>query len=208
MHWLDLLFPPFCQRCKWPGKWICHPCWQHVHWLDPPGFTPHQAYPSLRKVWSLAQYDEAIGRLIQQLKYSRHRVLAQPLGLALARVFAPQLTQWRVECLIAVPLHLKRKRERGFNQAALLAKTVSDQLNIPLDSTLLQRTLWKGTQATQGRAGRQSLQFMFRCSQRAPYSTVCLVDDVFTTGATLSACARALNHAGVKNIVAITLAKA
>jgi ComF family protein len=159
-------------------------------------------------VWSLVEYDQEVAIWIRGLKYSGHRELAKPLGDALARQLGPVLHTWRVEALIPVPLHAKRARSRGYNQASLLAQSVSKRLEILLDTKLLERTEWRDTQAHQGKSGRKNVNTMFRCSTRAPYKTICLVDDVCTTGATLSACTRALSQAGVEKVVAITVARA
>lgn len=191
-----------------PGKWICGGCWKQLDWLAEPEIKLAATHPSLKKIWSLVEYDREIAIWIRGLKYSGHRALAKPLGDALARQLGRLLRKWRVEALLPVPLHAKRARSRGYNQAALLAQSVSKRLNIPLDNKLLERTEWRDTQAHQGKHGRKSIETMFRCRTRASYTTVCLVDDVCTTGATLSACARALNQAGVRNIVAITVARA
>lgn len=208
MNWLDLAFPPFCQSCARPGQWICSLCWKHIQWLEQPTLKPQHTYPSLKRVWSVATYDQTWGNYIQKLKYSRYRVLAHPLGKAMAKTVLPYIRLWKIECLIPVPIHRKRRWERGFNQATLLAQTLGEFLDLPVETNLLDRPFWQGTQAQQGRDSRKNVQYMFRCQRRAPFSTVCLVDDVYTTGATLSACARALNQAGVKTIVAITLARA
>lgn len=191
-----------------PGKWICSGCWRQLDWLAEPEIKLAANHPSLKKVWSLVEYDQEIAIWIRGLKYSGYRELAKPLGDALARQLGSILHSWRIETIIPVPLHAKRARSRGYNQATLLAQTVSKRLQIPIDTKLLERTEWRDTQAHQGKSGRKNINTMFRCHTRAPYKTVCLVDDVCTTGATLSACARALSQAGVRNVVAITVARA
>lgn len=165
-------------------------------------------HPSLKVVLSVAAYDQLSGRFVQGLKYQKHRVLARPLAESMARQATEALLRWKVEVLVPVPLHWKRYHERGFNQAGILAQVCGEKLGILVEWNLLTRTQWHGTQAKQSKTGRQSIQTMFRCTRRTRYTTVCLIDDVCTTGATVSACARALNQAGVKNVIALTFARA
>ncbi len=208
MHILDILFPPFCQGCGRFRKWICARCWRRMSWCDRPEVLPKLAHPSLRKIWSLCEYDEHMAKILHTYKYKRARVLAQPLGDALAQQSQPWLHQHKIEALIPVPLHPKRQRARGFNQTVLLAERLSCRSGIPTDTTLLHRTHWQQSQAGQDKNHRHHITTAFRCTRRSQYKTVCLVDDVHTTGATLSACARALNAAGVRNIYALTVARA
>lgn len=205
---LRILFPPWCQSCGWIGSWICRRCWEKIQFFDEPSFKPLNAHPSLKQTWSLARYDEQLGSILQKFKYSGVRVLGDPLGKAMARQCEPWLRKRRVEVLIPVPLHRKRQKQRGFNQAGILAHVLSQQTSIPVEWNALQRVTWSGSQAKQDRAGRQQIQTAFRAPHRLPYRCVCLVDDVLTTSSTLSACARALNQAGVKTVVALTIARA
>lgn len=208
MHVLDLFFPPFCQSCGRFGSWICTHCWRSMIWLDPDANRPPSLFPTLKRVWACVEYDRISGKLIQGLKYSRLRVLAGPLGESMARHLSPTLQQWNIQAFIPVPLHPRRYNQRGFNQAGLIAEAISRQLHIPVERSLLTRARWHGTQATQDKTGRKAIQTMFRCRKKTDLQRVCLVDDVYTTGATLSACARALNHAGVTTVVAVTFARA
>lgn len=97
-----------------------------------------------------------------------------------------------VDCLIPVPLHRKRQRWRGFNQAQLLAEHLGKIWNIPVNSAALIRPNYSRSQVSLNRQGREKISHSFQLIQPLLYQKVCLVDDVVTTGSTLQACREAL----------------
>ena len=118
----------------------------------------------------------------------------------------------RATRVVPVPLHPERERERGFNQAALLARVVARRAGLPCD----ERSLVRVTHTEQHRAGmdararRETVEKAFRVARPrlVEGERVLLVDDVFTTGATASACARALEAAGAGEVFVLTVARA
>jgi ComF family protein len=111
-----------------------------------------------------------------------------------------------------VPLHAKRLRARGFNQAALIARLISKERRLPLDEVSLVR--FSGTEKyragmdAKGRRESVTGAFAVRHPKLVLNENVLLVDDVFTTGATVSACAEALIAAGARQVFVLTLARA
>jgi len=113
--------------------------------------------------------------------------------------------------IIPVPLHENRRRERGFNQASVIAEALSKQLQLPLD----QATLWRPRASEKYRAGldpkgrRDTVAGVFevRYPKLVEGESVLLVDDVFTTGATVNSCAEALLASGACNVVVLTIAR-
>lgn len=113
--------------------------------------------------------------------------------------------------IIPVPLHENRRRERGFNQASVIAETLSKQLQLPVD----QATLWRPRASEKYRAGldpkgrRDTVASVFevRYPKLVEGESVLLVDDVFTTGATVNSCAEALLASGAGNVVVLTIAR-
>src|SRR3989440_11754570 len=143
------------------------------------------------------------------LKFER----MEPLG----RWFAERLVEVArreaitVDIVVPVPLHRQRERERGYNQADLIARPLAKRLKLPYRAVLLVRT--------RPRPAKQILSLEERwTSVRSAFATrpgsqvdklrVLLVDDVMTTGATLDACARALREAGAKSVIGLTVARA
>lgn len=142
--------------------------------------------------------------VVKALKFGRQDYLASYWGDALAyRVVGAALPSF--DAVVPIPLHWRRRMSRGYNQAALLAEPLARACDAPLRS-LLARPRATTQRSLLPAAARQPLGEAFRARQRSP-TTVALVDDVMTSGATLASAARALRHAGAREVVAVTLAR-
>jgi ComF family protein len=142
----------------------------------------------------------AVAVAIRRLKYARRGDVAVALGGLLAEATRARFGRGAFDAVVPVPLHARRLAARGFNPAALLARPVARAIDAPLHTGLLFRVRDTPPQAGLGRAERlQNMQnaFIARTGSRAP-ARVLLVDDVVTTGATLTAAAGALASAGVR----------
>jgi len=134
--------------------------------------------------------------------------LAGPLGDRLAEL-SPRIAG--ADLVLAAPLHWRRGRERGFNQAGLLAARAAKVWGLPFAPQALERTKATTPQAGLSRVARlANVRGAFRVRDRRAVDgrRVVLIDDVMTTGATLDACARALKRAGASTVTAVTLARA
>jgi ComF family protein len=159
---------------------------------------------------SYAAYDDALLRAITLLKHEGIRPLAAWFGGRLADVARNDPRTLAAHMVVAVPLHPDRLRERGFNQAELLARVLAARLRLPLERRALERRKPCPPNLNLSRHERWQ-------AARGAYATVTgtqfdnrrvlLVDDVFTTGATLDACARALRAAGAAHVAALTVAR-
>ena len=146
--------------------------------------------------------------LVHALKYGGWRVAAAPMAECIRAAGGPRLE--RLDALVAVPLGATRLRERGHNQAALLAKALGAALDVPVLEGALRRTRETRTQTRLSPAGRRSnVAGAFAAEGPAlPGLAVALVDDVLTTGATLGSAATALARQGPATIGAVTFARA
>jgi ComF family protein len=145
----------------------------------------------------------ALAEAIWKLKYDGCEELARPLGLLFDGCEAP-----RSRVIAPVPLHVSRLRERGFDQAALLARAASRRLRLPF-ADLLVRTRPTKAQVGLDRTRREAnVRGAFRARRAIPGARVCLIDDVLTTGATAAEAARALLAAGAAHVEIRTLARA
>ncbi|MBI3956558.1 MAG: ComF family protein [Candidatus Kerfeldbacteria bacterium] len=204
----DLLFPPLCIRCGKEGMWLCRNCLPRL---------PQHLHGGV--VWSLLTYHEPwVGKAIHDMKYSGVADLAEIFGTLIA-------DRWRVTpgvpgvdgaVVTAIPLHRRRERERGFNQAEQIARTFASSMNLPY-VRLLERARKTSVQAQLDREARAvNVQKAFRPKTRIdrnaklvfPLKTVILVDDVATTGATLNAAEQALKEASALNVIKLTVAYA
>ena len=147
-----------------------------------------------------------------ELKYHRQIRLACWLGNSLGDAVAidPRLAGIRIDGIVPAPLHPVRQRERGFNQAELLAQRVSARIKIPV-SPLLRRIRYTNTQTERGRRERmENLRDAFalrgNAGDEVRGKTFLVVDDVFTTGSTVEACSRVLKRSGAR-VFAATVAR-
>jgi len=157
--------------------------------------------------YSFGAYQGRLRELIHLFKYGRVRPLAGPLGEWLATAIP---REQRFEAIVPVPLHWRRRWQRGFNQAALLARAVARRYGLPVTHAL-RRVRATAAQAGLSRSGRRANvtgAFRLRRGVEVAGRRVLLVDDVMTTGATARACALALKQAGARYVAALTLARA
>ena len=155
---------------------------------------------------ALYHYGGPLGTAIHRFKYRGRTDLAGPL----ARLMLPAAARYRgkVDCVMPMPLHRNRLRERGYNQAALLARPIAKALSVPLrwDLRRVQHSAPQVGLTTSERA--QNIRDAFACLTDLNGARVLLIDDVMTTGATLSAGSEALRDAGAGALFTLTLARA
>ena len=197
------LTPPFCAKCSeaFGGAisetFTCANCAQR----------------ELHFECAVAAYRSrgVVRKVLHDFKYGRHRHLRHPLARWLcAALDDPRLTGRNFDVIIAVPLHPARQRERGFNQAALLAALLGRETGVRVDHTL-ERIRYTTTQTAYDRRERmRNLEGAFRLRRGMAVQglRVLLIDDVLTTGSTLSECARVLKMAGAVSVHAATAARA
>jgi ComF family protein len=214
---LDLAFPATCAGCGREGAPLCDACLPALDArLALPGGTPmglpaEIPAPLLQLEWC-APFAGPVRAALHDLKYRGERRLAEPLGAAIARRWARVGSGAQV--VVPVPVHAERERQRGYDQAVLIATTAAQRLGLPFGhalergrATVAQFELDRGE-----RAANVAGAFRVRVSDPAAVPAVVgrwvlLVDDVVTTGATLAACAVALERAGVRAVSAIAVAR-
>ncbi len=230
---LGLIYPETCQLCRVRRAeprdgLVCPQCWAQVRFIRPP-FCERCGLPfhgDLTTTFECANCREmklhfssarsaAVARsvvleAIHRFKYSHSLWFEDFLAGLLVREAAPVLQKEDWDCIAPVPLHPLKLREREFNQAERLAAHLSRATNIPLDCKSLRRIAPTATQTRLARTQRAAnMRNAFAVCKGAQLDgqRIVLVDDVFTTGATTSACAEALRKAGAADVCVWTVAR-
>jgi len=160
---------------------------------------------------SYAVYEDTLVRTIVLLKFEQIEPLGCWFADRLTDVIYREGSRFKANVVVPVPLHRFRYRERGFNQAALIAKPLAKRLKLPVENALLVRTKPrpdKRVLSTKERWESVRGAFATQPGSRVDNQRVLLVDDVMTTGATLDACARALLDRGAQSVIGLTVARA
>lgn len=230
----SVLFPDCCRICEEPlERWtrapVCEACLGGLAALRPAAGlcricgTPRQAAAGelcgrcaageydFDQARSFGAYDGVLRELVHLLKYARMRPLARPLGRRLAETFSREWKSEDFDAIVAVPLSAARLRGRGYNQAELLARELARLSGIPYLGGACRRVRATPPQTGLTRAQRlDNLRGAFAAGPRAAEldgKRILLIDDVFTTGATLTVCSQALRRSGARRICALTLAR-
>jgi ComF family protein len=160
---------------------------------------------------SVAAFDSVLLEAIHALKYDNKTGLGAGLGRMMTGDSYTGMDMQGYTVIMPVPLHIRRLRERGFNQSLLLAKVISTRYAIPVDFIALRRQIDTPPQTRMGRKERQANirgAFAVADRERVRKQHVLLIDDVYTTGSTLAECARTLLSGGATRVGALTLARA
>ena len=166
-----------------------------------------QPWQFIKKATTLFQYHDPVNHLVQHLKYKQGIDIASHLGKMLCTLL-PSENAALPDCILPVPLHSGRLISRGYNQSIELARPLSRQLGIKLDTSSCKRV-----RATMPQAGlsakkrKQNVHNAFTVSKKIGYNHVLLVDDVITTGSTVNELARMLSLAGVVRIDVLAVAR-
>ncbi len=200
---LESVAEPVCERCGAPLE---------IPARDP-GTCPscRKEPPAYHRARSALFFSGPGGSLVRAYKYSAHPYLS---GACLRLLLAggEKWYDWRgYDRVVPVPLHPRKARERGFDQSALLAAGLSRAAGIPLNRKSLARVRYTSTQTRLSRkARRENIRgaFLVTGEDRVRGASILLVDDVYTTGATVNECAGVLREAGARRVDVLTLARA
>ncbi|MFA5069856.1 MAG: ComF family protein [Patescibacteria group bacterium] len=207
---LDLIFPVFCLSCNKEGQWLCENCLKKIEFKKPD--AKREKGPGLDGLVVMADYkNEIVKQLIHLLKYN----FAQDIRSALASLLAYYTKIYRVSfpaetLVIPVPLHKRRLRWRGFNQAQIIGEELAKIfcLNIRVDN--LQRVRYTHPQVELSAAARKNNvkdAFFLLKPLEISGKSVILIDDVYTTGSTMKEATKVLKKAGAKEVTGFVIAR-
>lgn len=232
---MELFFPRRCAGCEksWlhsgQGFW-CDACLAELPWIaspmcpqcgrpypKSPSSPDHRCGDCLQSVFlfdtarSATYHGGMVRQRIHQLKFGGQLHWVRPLADLLVRMVRREAVVSTVDRIIPVPLHRKRLRQRGFNQASLLARMLGRQLSLAVSYDALVRSSWTEPQTRLKREERlQNVKDAFHVGEAGKVRDrhLLLVDDVYTTGTTLNECAKTLKAAGAAAVHAVTVSRA
>ncbi len=210
----DYLCPGCREQLETVGEPVCDCCGRSL--AGPARLRPtcpacRKNPPAFRRARSAVLFSGAGQSLVKAYKYSANPYLSGPVLELLAAGWERWYGETEYHRIVPVPLHPRKVRERGFDQSAILAAGLSRRTGIPGDRKSLVRIRYTGTQTRLSRrARRENIRGAFRVrgAERVRGASILLVDDVYTTGATVGECAAALRAAGAETVDVLTVARA
>lgn len=182
---------PICKKCGKPlgdsEKEYCYDCTRKQH-----------VFCEGRALWI---HKGKVSEAVYAVKYKNKRIYGEIFGAEMGKQFSSYLHRHRISLLIPIPLHKKRRRYRGFNQAEILARKISEYSGIPVDTDSLVRV--KGTVAQKeldDKQRRRNIKNAFAVTRNIYAGNVALIDDIYTTGSTLDEAADTLLASGVGKV--------
>jgi ComF family protein len=179
-----------------PSPHLCSDCLSDIHQFD--------------RARAAGIYRGLLREIIQRFKYEGKTFLARPLAQLVTHIAAGLADYQDLKLIIPVPLHPRRLRQRGFNQASLLARQLGSNLGLPVDYSLLKRSRWTEPQtglSRKQRAKNVKGAFALINQKKVGGKGVLLLDDVITTGETVNQCVRVLKAGGARKVVVLTVAR-
>ena len=224
-HWLEagleLLFPMRCAGCGRTRESWCQDCNRSLRLITGHLCTqcgiPQKTHGVCRtcskspiplKARSYASYEGPLNRALLQLKYRPNKIIASVMADWLRELYHQE--NWNVDLVAPVPLSRNRARQRGYNQAGLIASALAKLLDLPFCDRVLQRIRETKSQVGLNVSDRKrNVRGAFQADQTIVRGkTILLVDDLFTTGATLAACAASLLENGATVVCGLTVCRA
>lgn len=224
---IDMLFPgrcPVCDEIVMPkGKLICRECRPKLRYVSEPYCKKcgkplalaEQEYcgdcSRRRHVYdaglALFCYQGEARKSVERFKFKNKREYAEFYAEEMVKRLGRQIAGWEAEVLVPVPVHRSRLRERGYNQAAVLAAKLSKRTGIPMDGHLLikkKRTLPQKTLEEKERI--KNVRDAFQTGKNVvQYKKIIIVDDIYTTGSTADECAKVLKRCGAEKVYVLCL---
>lgn len=194
---VKVIHGPRCMKCGKPiakeEQEFCYDCSRRKY-----------AFDGGRSLWI---HKMPVNHCIYQFKYANRRGYAKVFARELWRHYRSQLYQWGAEQIIPVPLHPKRRRKRGYNQAELIAVQLGEWCKITVDTkSVIRRKNTTALKQLNGRERNQNLKQAFAVRGTwKPAKTVVLIDDIYTTGSTLHHIAQVLKEAGAEKVYFLTI---
>lgn len=219
----DILFPKYCVSCKKAGTLLCDNCWPRIEFIYAPicpvcrgQSVAGRTHAGCQTPWgldgllALGYYRGPVKALVRQLKYHGAIVTQELVGQLFSHYLEHESLYLPPAIITTIPLHKSAQNQRGFNQAEVIARVLSQQLELPFIPDILQRTRQTVSQTRLSKEQRQANMhgaFSLKTAEPIKGASFIVVDDVFTTGATLREAAKTLKRSGAAKVYGFTLAQ-
>jgi len=217
---LDFFLPRFCPSCKQKltnsEDTICNNCFDSIQLAEISriDFEFNKKFESKKLIAGFTslfvfEKDKELQEIMHQFKYNQKFRSGIKLGREIAKERIMVILDWNINLIIPIPLHHLKKAERGYNQSLYLAKGLSKELNINYKENVLKRRRYTESQTLKNISDREMNvrnAFAVRNKKSIKGKNILLVDDVITTGATISECAQQLLNNGAANVYAVSAA--
>lgn len=224
LHPAKLLYPhrcPFCNEVT--SEEVCASCAAKIIWVSEPRcrkcgkplrddqqeycFDCGKRKKNFEEGRSLWLHRSPVSDALYRFKYQNQRVYAGYFAECLWKQFQKELLRWKPDVIVPVPVHRRRYRKRGYNQAALIARKLSEYAGIPVDETFAVRVIdTKPLKELDPAARAANLRKAFYiCENRKSYRTVLLLDDIYTTGSTIHTISGKMHKKGVEKVYFLTV---
>lgn len=222
---LDILYPPRCPVCHqilpWKAVLVCPDCENKLHpvvkdYCMKCGRPVHADEELCRECGQKNRefdqgrgvflYNNKMKRSLLYYKYYGSREYGEYYAVSICRYMRTAICTWNPDVILPVPMHPRKQRERGFNQAADLAFKIGQKLQIPTaDGIMIKTKITKSQKKLNAAERKRNLREAFQVTERMDGLRILVIDDVYTTGSTIEAAARALKHAGAERVFFVTL---
>ncbi len=226
---LDLLYPrrcPICQQIVMPkGEYICRTCFEELPFVREPrcrqcgkplgDMEKEYCYDCEKRAfhyeygYGLWIYNEKMKRSLSAFKYQGKREYAEFYGEQLLLHYGDWIQSVGIQVVVPVPVHIRKLKTRGYNQAALVAEIVAKELHLPLEEVLMRCINTKPQKSLDNRERIYNLQHAFCLNTSNNFSVegkkVLLIDDIYTTGSTIEVCTNVLLQAGADKVYFLCL---
>lgn len=192
---LPYIGEPRCMMCGKPisseTEEFCYDCKKTRHIFD-----------GGRNLWI---HKESVRQAVYSFKYHDRKCYGKIFGREMAKKMSTYLNTIGAEALVPIPLHKKRYRDRGYNQAQVLASEIGRQINLPVEDILIRTKETNPQKMLSDIQRRKNIEGAFALKGECTYRTVVLVDDIYTTGSTLDEAAKVLKKAGASKVFFLTI---
>ena len=194
---VEYIEEPRCKRCGKPIRYVekeyCHDCEEHDF-----------SYEQGKSIWL---HKGPVRWSVYQFKYHNRRIFAELYAEEWCRLYSYQLREWGVDVIIPIPLHPKRRRKRGYNQAEILARELGKRCNVAVNPRAVIRvTNTRPQKELNDKDRKKNLRNAFRVTKHwKKAKKVLLIDDIYTTGNTIDSVARVLREKGAEKVYFLTI---